>query len=303
MLIPAIIFPTVYDGSASAESMRWLNYAGIISAVLGVVALIMAIISKDESKKSWIKGSVVVVLAGACLAYLTGTKNELFSNGQVFQAGTVSSIATWAMICAFISVIIMVVVYMFGKKKDSGVTLAHYGLSAKPVAVVAALVIAVVVAVVGYAFLFLVDVLFKTDFRIWTFAFKTFEASAIPAALKYVPFFFIYYLVSGAAAISNTSSEKMQGIKGYVVASLTNMGGITLWLVLQYGKVFATGSAFYPGQALSGILLFALVPTLVISSCYSKYLHKKTGNVYLAAFLNAILLTVMTVANTTVYFQ
>lgn len=302
MLIPAIIFPTIYDGSASAESMRWLNYAGIISAVLGVVALIMAIVSKDEGKKSWLKGSVVVILAGLCLSYLTGDKNELFSDGTVFQAGTVSSIATWAMICAFISMIIMVVVHLFGKKND-GATLAHYGLAAKPVGVVAALVIAVVVAVVGYAFLFLVDVLFKTDFRIWTFAFKTFETSAIPAALKYMPFFFIYYLVSGAAAISNTSSEKMQGVKGYVVASLTNMGGITLWLVLQYGKVFATGSAFYPGQALSGILLFALVPTLVISSCYSKFLYKKTGNVYLAAFLNAILLTMMTVANTTVYFQ
>ena len=146
------------------------------------------------------------------------------------------------------------------------------------------------------------DAIFKTDFRIWTFAFKTFEASAIPAAVKYMPFFFVYYFVSGAAAISNTSSEKLQGGWGYLLAALTNMGGILLWLVLQYGtcSVPALPST---GQALGGILLFALVPSLAIASCLAKYLYKKTGSVYVAAFLNTILMTMMTVANTAIYFQ
>ncbi len=303
MLIPAIIFPTVYDGSASAEAMRWLNYAGGIAAIVGVIALVMALTSRDGGKKCWTIGSVVVTVAGACLWYLTGSKNKLFSNGKVFQAGTVSSIATWALICAAISIIVMTVVYLFSKKKEAGVSLAHYGIAAKVDSILASFVVAVIVTVVGYACLFIVDLVFKTDFRIWTFAFKTFEASAIPAALKYMPFFFIYYFVSGAAAVSNTNSEKLQGFKGYVVACLTNMGGITLWLILQYGKVFATGSAFYPSQALSGILLFALVPTLIVATCFSKYLYKKTGNLYTAAFINAMLLTMMTVANTTVFWQ
>ena len=106
-----------------------------------------------------------------------------------------------------------------------------------------------------------------------------------------------------AAAISNTSSEKLQGGWGYLLAALTNMGGILLWLVLQYGTLFRTGVAFYPGQALGGILLFALVPSLAIASCLAKYLYKKTGSVYVAAFLNTILMTMMTVANTAIYFQ
>ena len=162
---------------------------------------------------------------------------------------------------------------------------------------------ALLVCVIAYACLFAVDAIFKTDFRIWTFAFKTFEASAIPAAVKYMPFFFVYYFVSGAAATSNTSSEKLQGGWGYLLAALTNMGGILLWLVLQYGTLFRTGVAFYPGQALGGILLFALVPSLAIASCLAKYLYKKTGSVYVAAFLNTILMTMMTVANTAIYFQ
>ena len=77
--------------------------------------------------------------------------------------------------------------------------------------------VVLLVCVIAYACLFAVDAIFKTDFRIWTFAFKTFEASAIPAAVKYMPFFFVYYFVSGAAAISSTSSEKLQGGWGYLL--------------------------------------------------------------------------------------
>lgn len=166
-----------------------------------------------------------------------------------------------------------------------------------------ALLLAVVVVAVGYGLLFLVDAIFKTDFRIWTFAFKTFEGSHLAASLIYIPFFFIYYFVASAAAVSNTSSEKLQGFWGYVLASLTNMGGILVWLILQYGMLFSKGVAFYPNEALSGIILIALVPTLAMASCFSKYLYKKTGNIWTAAFLNAILITIMSVANTTVYHQ
>ena len=221
MVIPGVIYSTMYSGGASAEATKWIGYAGAMAVVIGVVALVMSLASKDENKKCFTIGSVVVVAAGTFLYYLVGDKNKLFAKSQVFSAGTVTSIATWALVCAMISVIIMVAVYLFGKKKD-GVKVAAYGIVAK------------------------ID---------------------------------------------------------SIVASLTNMGGILLWLAVQYGVLFVTGHAFYPSEALSGILLVALVPTLIVSSCYTKYLYKKTGNIYAAAFLNALLLTIMTVANTTVYFQ
>ncbi len=301
MMIPAIIFPTVYDGSFTAESMRWLKYAADLIIIVGAAALILAQRAKEEHKMGWISGTGCAILAGSGMRILTGT--TVFSTGKVFQATSVNSIVTWAMICACIAAVVMIAGYLLGNKRESGMSLAHYGISAKAINIVAAFCVALVVVVVGYLCLFLVDAVFKTDFRIWTFAFKTFNLSAIPAAVKYMPFFFLYYLVAGSAAVSNTSSEKLQGVWGYVLAALTNMGGILIWLVLQYGTLFITGTAFYSNQALSGILLFALVPTLAIASCFTKLLYKKTGNVYLPAFLNTILMTMMTVANTTVYFQ
>ena len=305
MFIPAIIFATVYGSAYSSEAMRWLIFGADITLVLGVVSLILSLCAKGDSEKKVHTVASVVVTVAAVLLRLMCSENALtkfFANDQLFKAGVPTSIMQWAIVCALIAAIISVIVYVFSKRKE-GVTLANYGIAGKWSTVGVALLLAVVVVAVGYGLLFLVDAIFKTDFRIWTFAFKTFEGSHLAASLIYIPFFFIYYFVASAAAVSNTSSEKLQGFWGYVLASLTNMGGILVWLILQYGMLFSKGVAFYPNEALSGIILIALVPTLAMASCFSKYLYKKTGNIWTAAFLNAILITIMSVANTTVYHQ
>ena len=296
MLIPAIIYT-----AGSGEASRWLGYAAILAAVSGIIGLVMALRSGTAAqKKTWTAGSAVVIVSGLLMLYMV---KKGVPNDATFQGPTVSTIVTWALICACIAAVVMTAVYLFGGKKEQGVSIAHYGISGGAVSIAAAFCTALIAVVVGFACVFLADILFKVDFRIWTFAFKTFEASAVPAALKYMPLFLIYYAVAGMACVYNTSSEKLQGVWGYVLAALTNMGGILIWLVLQYGKLFITGSAFYPGEALSGILLFALVPTLAIASCLTKLFYKKTGNIWTAVFFNTMLMTMMTVANTTVYFQ
>ncbi|MDE7220092.1 MAG: alpha/beta hydrolase [Oscillospiraceae bacterium] len=296
MLIPAIIYT-----AGTGEASRWLGYAAILAAVSGVIGLVMTLLSGEASqKKTWTAGSIVVIVSGLLMLYMV---KKGIPNDATFQGPTVSTIVTWAIICACIAAVVMTAVYLFGNKKEQGVGIAHYGISGGAVSIAAAFCTALIAVVAGFACVFLVDIIFKVDFRIWTFAFKTFEVSAVPAALKYMPLFLIYYAVAGMACVYNTSSEKLQGAWGYVLAALTNMGGIFIWLVLQYGKLFITGSAFYPNEALSGILLFALVPTLAIASCLTKLFYKKTGNIWTAVFFNTMLMTMMTVANTTVYFQ
>jgi hypothetical protein len=64
-----------------------------------------------------------------------------------------------------------------------------------------------------------------------------------------------------------------------------------------------TGVALYPTQALNGILLFALVPCLIIAAVYARKLFEKTNNVWLAAFVNTLLFTMVTVANTVLFWN
>ena len=50
-------------------------------------------------------------------------------------------------------------------------------------------------------------------------------------------------------------------------------------------------------------MMVAMVPTLSIAAIVSRYLYKKSGNIWTPAVLNAVLMTVMTVANTMVCYR
>ena len=176
-------------------------------------------------------------------------------------------------------------------------------MSFNPLAILMSLVVAILTWAIAYGVLFLMDMLFKADFRIWTFAFKTFDFNIFPAILRYLPTFLLFYVVSTAAITVNTNTEKLKGFWGYLVAIILNAGGPILWLANQYGTLFTTGVAAHPGSALSGIVLVAMVPTLSIAAVISRSLYKKTGNIWLPAFLNALLMTTMTIANTMVAFK
>jgi len=296
ILLPAILFPVLMDKNLSSEPMMYLCDAGAIFAVVGLAAILMGL----KGEKKYAIGGAVALIAGVALVIFTTVPT--YGDGPYWSAPTVNQIGYWTLICATLSLLIMSLVFIFSKAKQN-VTIANYGFKACPVAILASLCTAVAAVLGVYVVVFLVDLIFKTDFRIWVFAFKTFEASVLPAAFRYLPTFLLYYIVSSAAIMINTNTEKLQGWKGYAVAILLNAGGITVYLLRQYLTLFATGVAAHPTQALSSILLVAMVPTLAIAACFSRALYKRTGNIWTPAFLNGLLMTIMTVANTCVYYQ
>lgn len=296
MLFPAVIYSPVYAGNLHSNGMITLNYLSVVMLIFGIIGLV----KKSELKnKAWNTGSILVIIASIGLFVLT--RFNVFKDSPIFQGPTVNRIVVWALICAAIAIFINVYGYLFRRDYEYGLTSYDYGLGAKGSSILISFVVAVIVSAVSFLILFLIDKIFLTDFRIWTVAFKTFDTSHLLAALKYMPFFFIYYLVAGAGSVINSAGRT--GWKSYLLAVLINVGGITLWLILQYGKLFATGVAQYPNDALSGILLIALVPTLAFAFINTKYLYDKNKNIYLPAFINTIMLTFMTVANTAIYFQ
>jgi pimeloyl-ACP methyl ester carboxylesterase len=297
ILVPGIFFSPLMDGGA--EMLGVLTYAGCAFAVAGLVGFIYSLVKK-ENRKAILTGSICVMIAGTALALIT--HNSMYETGLFWNALGVNSIAYWTIACAAISLLAMSVVYVVSKA-DKGVTFKHYGVTFNPVKILLSILIAIITYAVAYGVLFLVDLIFKADFRIWTFAFKTFDFNICPTILKYFPTFLAYYVVSTAAITINTNTEKMQGVKGYLLAIALNVGGGLLWLIHQYGTLFTTGVAAHPGSALSGIVLVAMIPTLSIAAIISRNLYKKTGSIWLPAVLNALLMTTMTIANTMVAFK
>ena len=299
ILLPGIFFSPLMDDGAGSDTVRILMYLGGALAVGGLVGFIYSLLRK-EKRLPYLVGSIFVVVAGVGLALISYFPT--YVTGRFWSALGINSIAYWTLACALISMLAMSVIYV-ASKADKGVTLKHYGVTLNPVAILVSILVAIITFVVAYAVLFLMDLLFKADFRIWTFAFKTFDLNIVPTILKYFPTFLLYYIVSTAAITINTNTEKLQGIKGYLLAIALNAGGGLLWLIHQYGMLFANGVAAHPGSALSGIVLVAMIPTLTIAAIISRNLYKKTGNIWTPAFLNAMLMTTMAIANTMIAFK
>ncbi|MBQ4552966.1 MAG: alpha/beta hydrolase [Clostridia bacterium] len=290
ILVPALIFPACVGAGGSKD---WIFKISVLLGLVGAVSIVSFL--KNKVQKN-LFGGIGLLVGAAGLAW------TMKSVSYAGDAPSVNDIAFWTLACAFLAITVMSLVYLF-VKADQGAKLENYGLKASPIAIVASLCTAIVGVIAVYVVVFLVDAIFKTDFRLWVFAFKTFEFSILPKIFYYLPTFLLYYIVSSSAIAINCNTEKLQGWKGYVLAMLLNAGGITVLLINQYGTLFATGTAVYPGMALPGILLVAMVPTLAIAACFSKALYKRTGNIWTPAFFNAILMTLMTIANTCVYHQ
>ncbi|PRA02851.1 MULTISPECIES: S9 family peptidase [unclassified Paenibacillus] len=304
-LIPAILFPTLMDKEASG-----LNVLRIIALILLIVSVIGAIIgfvvagskrnnyTASRRVNNIAVGSVLLTIVSLVMWVIFNYADKIVVTSSYFNEPTTNQIVYWALVSALIMILVTFAFHYFSKK-DAGTRFSDYGISLNPVTIIASLVTAVLAVVIGYALLFVVQAIFGTDFRIWTFAVRTFESEHFITALRYTPFFLIYYFVSAVALNANTRGKR----GGMFLAMVLNVGGLVLWLLVQYGKDFMTGVALYPGQALNGILLFALVPCLIIAAVYARKLFEKTNNVWLAAFVNTLLFTMVTVANTALFWN
>ncbi|NGZ75062.1 serine aminopeptidase domain-containing protein [Saccharibacillus alkalitolerans] len=297
-LIPAILFPTLMDKQAGG--LRVLTIVAIALLFVSIVSAVVGFVSgrKSAAMKHVGIGGAVLAIVSAVLWILFAKADGIVPLSPFFNEPTTNQIVYWALVSASITAFITFAFYYFNKKR-SGASFGDYGISLNPVTIVASLCTAALAVAVGYLLLFAVQAVFGTDFRIWTFAVRTFTFEHFVTALRYMPFFLIYYFVSAIALNADTRSRR----GGYALAIFLNVGGLILWLIAQYGLDFARGVALYPDQNLNGILLFALVPVLIVAAIYARKLFEKTNNVWLPAFVNTILFTLVTVANTVMFWN
>lgn len=291
-LISCFLIPTFMDRSAG---LAYVNYAFMAFAAIGVV---LAILSFTKQKKEYALVGGLMAVAGIAGVLLIMNAGTLFMTDAFYNAPSVNTIIYWALCSAVITALALLVTHYF-VNKENGVTHKHLGITFDIKTIVMSLVAAILVVVALYAIVWIIDIIFKTDFRFWTFAFKTFGSHAFMSSMKYLPWFLVFYAISGINVIA--SSRNVKGFKGDVIGMLVNSGSVLLLLVIQYGSLFATGTAMFPGFALNGILCFALVPTLAIAAIINRRAFEKTNNIWLGVFINAILMTIMTLANTAIY--
>ena len=171
------------------------------------------------------------------------------------------------------------------------------------------LLLALAVVAATFMLVFIADYVFMTDFRIWTLDIRVFDFSKIIVALKYLPFFLVFYLINSLSC-SRNSFEDWSETKQILVTIGFNILAPTVFLLATYVPVIFTKMTIFgglPGMlvaigALIPILIIPIVPILGIAGYLNIKLQKLTGNIWLAGFVNALLITMITVANTSFSF-
>ena len=152
-----------------------------------------------------------------------------------------------------------------------------------------------------YLVVCILEASFKLDLRfIWPF-FKSFSWIRFFQFLVYIPIFALFYVLNNSAILARnrTKYTSMKGPKGFFQTlwrvALSMVGGVLLITLIEYIPFFLQigpgadllFSSTFGGPFMS--LLIVFVPQVIIFSIIATILYRKTGNVYVGAFVIAIL--------------
>ena len=279
-----------------AKTMHYIM-GGTFVVIIGAWLMSM---SKPETvkvaQKVTLGAGLVLFVALAFRWFLLNP--TIVTRSTYWSAPSINTIAYWAVAAAgltFLAVFGTTPVFNAGLNVEN-----PYGLKATWIQVGASLLTAVTLTVGMFLVVGLMEWIFLTDFRLYAYAIKIFNARQFTAALRYMPLFFIYYFASAIAIFVNTKG--MKAWKADVLAAFLLVGPVLLFLVYQYFVLYNTGVAAFPSFSLSSILLVGLVPTLVVAGIVIRRFSEKTGNIWTSVFFTTLFFTLVALANTAVYF-
>ena len=216
----------------------------------------------------------------------------------VFTQGAVFFIASWAAMNGLFAILVMTVSYFaFGKK--NGMNLRESGVLPGWKKFFHGIGLGAVVVIAAFSIVFVLDYFFKTDFRFWTMAVKAFEADKLWIALLYVPFFLVFF-IANSVAINAFNRFTLVGKEwaNTLVLTIGNSLAVLVLVVAQYTNFASTGYTIDGFSGIFSIWLFPVIVILAVAAVVSRKLYRATSNPYIAGFIVATVVTIMSVSNT-----
>lgn len=270
-----------------------------------------ALVGVGKNLSYWGTGIVCTLVSGLTLAkFCTEWGKKWFPLTPHFPQDTTNWVAMWAVGTGLFALLFTLLVWKLmdcanrkaGREREASPLAAGHiegGLAAWG----KTLLLAGVMVAIGYAVLYLVWGIWKVDFRVWTLDVKVFDIpTMLPTMLRYAVIFGIFYCSSSVL----NQSYRLSNLPEWATVAINavfNVFGIVLVIAIQYITFKSTGVLWKPEMNLGYIVAFPLVPVLIIATLLSRSLYKKTGNAWLGGMLNALLFTIITVANTASSFS
>lgn len=214
--------------------------------------------------------------------------------------GSVFFIAVWAAFNGVAALVILTLSHqLFGRK--NGVRPRELGLLPGWRTILQSACLALAVTVAAFTLVFLADYFFKTDFRLWVVALKWFPQDKIWYAFFVLPLFLIYF-VANSVALNVFNRFTLGGREWLNTAALAlfNALGPIVLVAAQY-ITFAVSGDLIPGfGGIYSIWLFPVILILAVAAVISRKIYRATNNPYIAGFLTAAVVSVMSVSNSLV---
>lgn len=155
------------------------------------------------------------------------------------------------------------------------------------------------------AFIRIVDIFFKTDFRFWILSFCRMTPAKWAIYFRYLPSYLFFFAVTGLVYNMSTRIRGRQEWKTYVNLAVQSMLGLFIFGIGDYAILYRTGflgslGAFGSASSLAPLLVWNLIFILPVAAVIARYFFKKTGNIWTGAFINAFVATLFAVSNTIV---
>ncbi len=237
------------------------------------------------------------------LSLLTGALFSMLIYRWILKTGTSMKVAQtqamglglWSTLSGVFTILSMVAFYLsYGKK--NGMNLSDVGVKVSPKKLGLSALLALIVVVVSYGCIFVADYFFYADFRIWTLALRAFKAPI----LKYLPFglLFVTFYVASSVATNCFNYNNIGGkLNGIIVGVMTALPALILpWI--QYITYYKTKAMMWPSSAMHVLWLFPIVLILFGTTIINRVIYKVTKNPYIAGIINAAIVTLLTITNT-----
>lgn len=297
------------------------NFIGLIGFVMFIIAFAFAMLEtryfeslkakeiikpisvKSRSGKAWFWIPLFICSIFSGLIYMWTINNVYSKTTKFFTQTGPLTMGTWCVLCGILALIILIAFWFFYGKKN-GFSAAERGVKISLTNLWKTIILAVLSTCMGFLILFFADYFFQTDFRLWTITLRVFNADRIILGLKYLPFFLIFYVINSVSAncFNYNDIGGKKGIGNLFIFSLFNSLGAIVFVLIQYSTFFRTGLLKWyatEGLRISGIWLYPVIVFLFITPFLTRFVYKRTKNPYLCGIINAIIITMMCVANTT----
>lgn len=311
---------------ATNQIWQWktvFNVVGIVGFVMFVINCAIALLATPlfqsvsslgaeqtlsapafKGKKWWFWVSLVISAVVGSVIYLPimlATKSATYERTFLNQAA-VRGVSTWAMACGVVTLVLLLATKAINK--DVWADCAAK-VRITPVRLLKTVLLAITVVAASYAWVFIADYFFHVDFRIWVLAIKRFNPVYLFIAIPFMIMGSVFYIMS-SISVNCFNYCKIGGkewVNTLILALFTGAPAFILTL-MQYIYFYQTGYLLFAvgESALFVVWLFPLVAILPISVLVSRKIYKACGNPYLAGVINAVIVALISSANTCTFY-